>query len=89
MSDRYTVEFERSARKDLDRLDQQVRARIVRKIAALADDPRPPGVVRLSSRHDMWRIRIGDYRVVYEIRDEQLTVTIIRVAGRGSVYRDR
>lgn len=88
MSDRYTVEFERPARKDLDRLDQQVRARIVRKIAALADDPRPPGVVRLSGRHDMWRIRIGDYRVVYEIRDERLTVTIIRVARRGSVYRD-
>jgi mRNA interferase RelE/StbE len=88
VSDRYTVEFERPARKDLDRLDQQVRARIVRKIAALADDPRPPGVVRLSGRHDMWRIRIGDYRVVYEIRDERLTVTIIRVARRGSVYRD-
>lgn len=88
MSGRYTVEFERSARKELDSLDQQVRARIVRKIAALADNPRPAGVIRLSGRHDMWRIRVGDYRVVYEIRDDRLIVTIIRVAGRGSVYRD-
>jgi mRNA interferase RelE/StbE len=88
VSDHYTVEFERSARKDLDRLDHQVRARIIRKIAALTDDPRPTGVKRLSGRHDMWRIRVGDYRVVYEIRDDRLIVTIIRVAGRGSVYRD-
>jgi len=43
VSDRYTVEFERSAKKELDRLDRQVRARVLRKIAALADDPRPPG----------------------------------------------
>jgi mRNA interferase RelE/StbE len=88
VSDHYTVEFERSARKDLDRLDQQVRARILRKIAALTGDPRPAGVVRLSGRHDMWRIRVGDYRVIYEITDDRLIVTIIRVAGRGSVYRD-
>ena len=88
MSDHYTVEFERSAKKELDRLDQQVRVRILRKIEALAGDPRPAGVVRLSGRHDMWRIRVGDYRVVYEIRDDQLIVTIIRVAARGAVYRD-
>lgn len=84
MSQPYSVEFERSARKDLDRLDQHVRARIV----GLADDPRPAGVVRLSGYHDMWRIRVGDYRVVYEIRDDRLIVTIVRVAGRGTVYRD-
>jgi mRNA interferase RelE/StbE len=88
VSERYTVEFERSARKELDRLDQQVRARILRKIAALANNPRPAGVIRLSGGHDMWRIRVGDYRVVYEILDDRLIVTIIRVAGRGSVYRD-
>jgi hypothetical protein len=54
----------------------------------LADDPRPPGVVRLSGRHDMWRVRIDDYRGVYQIVDDRLIVTIIRVAARGAVYRD-
>jgi mRNA interferase RelE/StbE len=88
VTSRYTVELERSARKDLAQLDHQVRTRVLRKISALADDPRPPGVVRLSGRHDIWRIRVGDYRVVYEIIDDRLIVTIIRVAGRGAVYRD-
>jgi mRNA interferase RelE/StbE len=88
VSDRYTVEFERSARKDLNRLDQQVRARILRKITALTDDPRPPGVVRLSGRQDIWRVRVGDCRVIYKIRDDRLVVIIVRVAGRDSVYRD-
>jgi mRNA interferase RelE/StbE len=88
VSDRYTVEFERSARKDLNRLDQQVRVRILRKITALTDDPRPPGVVRLSGMQDIWRVRVGDYRVIYEIKDDRLVVIIVRVAGRGSVYRD-
>jgi mRNA interferase RelE/StbE len=56
---KYAVEYERSASKDLHRLDQQARARILRKIAALADNRRPPGVIRLSGKHDMWRIRVG------------------------------
>ncbi len=88
MSRRYTVEFERSAKKDLDRLDQPVRARILRKITALADDPRPAGVVRLFNRRGMWRIRVGDYRVIYEIEDDRLVVAVVRIASRSIVYRD-
>ncbi len=85
MSDRYTVEFERSAKKELDRLDGPIRARVLREVAALEDDPRPPGATRLVSADDLWRIRVGDYRVVYAINDDQL---VVRVAGRGKVYRD-
>lgn len=88
MSDRYAVEFERSAKKNLDRLDGPIRARVLRKVAALADDPRPSGATRLVNADDLWRIRVGDYRVVYAIEDDRLVVIVVRVAGRGRVYRD-
>lgn len=88
MSGRYTVEFERSAKKEFDRLDGPIRARVLRKIAALEDDPRPPGATRLVGADDLWRIRIGDYRVVYAIEDDHLVVIVVRVAGRGKAYRD-
>jgi mRNA interferase RelE/StbE len=88
VSSRYTVEFERSAKKELDRLDGPIRARVLRKVAALEDDPRPPGATRLVGADDLWRIRIGDYRVVYAIEDDRLVVIVVRVAGRGKVYRD-
>lgn len=88
MTARYTVSWRPSARKDLKRFDRQVAARILPAIAALADDPRPPGVKRLKGASDLWRIRIGDYRVVYTVEDDHLVVLVITIAGRGSVYRD-
>lgn len=88
MSGRYAVEFERSAKKELDRLDSSIRARVLRKVAALEEDPRPPGATRLAGADDLWRIRIGDYRVVYAIEDDRLVVIVVRVAGRGKVYRN-
>jgi mRNA interferase RelE/StbE len=88
VSGRYTVEFERSAKKEFDRLDGPIRARVLRSVVALQDDPRPPGATRLVGAGDLWRIRIGDYRVVYAIEDERLVVIVVRVAGRGRVYRD-
>ena len=84
MSGRYTVEFERSAKKELDRLECPIRARVLRKVAALEDDPRPLGATRLVGADDLWRIRIGDYRVVYAIEDDRLVVIVVRVAGRGT-----
>lgn len=88
MTGRYAVEFDSAARKELRRLDPVVRARVMKKITALADDPRPPGAIRLAGGHDLWRIRIGGYRVVYAIEDGRLIITVVRVAGRGKVYRD-
>ncbi|MDN5855181.1 MAG: type II toxin-antitoxin system RelE/ParE family toxin [Actinomycetia bacterium] len=87
MTDRYDVEWRPSARKEFDRLDRPVRARILRKVEALADDPQPPGTIRLTGADDLWRIRVGDYRVVYTITNARLVVTVVRVAGRGKVYR--
>lgn len=62
------------------------RGRIVAKIRGLQDDPRPPGVEKLSG-DEKYRLRQGDFRILYEIQDRQLIVTIVRIGNRRDVYR--
>lgn len=88
MTARYRLDWRSSARKDLNRLDRQVAARILLAINALTNNPRPPGVKRLKGAANLWRIRVGDYRVVYVIEDDRLVVLVTAVASRGAVYRD-
>ena len=83
----YVVVFARSARKELQNLDPQVARRILKQIEALVTDPRPSGVVKLEGATDLWRIRIGQWRVVYRISDRERLVDIIAVRHRGDVYR--
>jgi mRNA interferase RelE/StbE len=85
----YSITFRRSAEKSLAKLDGRSRARILRAVIALADDPRPSGVKALTGEDDLWRIRVGDHRVVYEINDTELLVLVLRVAHRSDVYRRR
>ena len=72
--------------KDIDHLDPEDRQRIRAKLAALAGNPRPPGVVRLTGLEDAYRLRVGAYRIVYAIRDQELLVLILRVGHRREVY---
>jgi len=60
---------------------------VTEALAVLRDDPRPPGCVKLTGADDLWRIRVGQYRVVYTIRDDELLVLVVRVAHRRDVYR--
>jgi len=83
---RYTVEFTSAAAKDVRILDGAVRMRVLRAIAGLSDEPRPAGVKKLVGADDAWRIRIGDYRAIYEIDDDIVTVIVFRVAHRREVY---
>jgi len=83
---KYSLEIKQSAQKELDSLDNSVFKRIDRKILALADSPRPPGCKKLRAYRDHWRIRVGDWRIVYLIDDEARDVTITRVAHRREVY---
>jgi mRNA interferase RelE/StbE len=83
---KYSLQIKQSAQKELDALDKQLFARIDRKIIALAGDPRPAACKKLKGHKDYWRIRIGDYRVIYIVDDSTKTVTVTRVAHRREVY---
>jgi len=83
----YRILVERSAEKDLKRLAAGVRARIVPVIKALMEDPRPPGCRKLTGSVSDWRIRVGDYRVIYMIADEIRIVRIHRIRHRKDSYR--
>ena len=83
---KYAVRFVRSARKDLEALPDAAVARIFLRIEALADDPRPPGCKKLRGARDLWRIRIGQYRVIYQIDDPVLVVEIRAVGDRKDIY---
>jgi mRNA interferase RelE/StbE len=83
----YRVLFKNSADRALKKLPVVVQRRIVAEVDLLAQNPRPPGVVKMSGTENLWRIRIGDYRVVYEIHDNRLIVLVLRVAHRKDIYR--
>ena len=83
---KYSLEIKHSVQRELDSLDDSVFRRIDRKILALEDNPRPAGCKKLRGYKDQWRIRIGDWRVVYLIDDEAKLPTITRVAHRREVY---
>jgi mRNA interferase RelE/StbE len=83
----YQVIIQPSAVKAIRKLDRDTQAKVVRLLEALALEPRPVGVVKMAGDDNLWRVRIGDYRVVYEIHDRKLIVLIVRVADRKDVYR--
>jgi len=83
----YTVLFKPSAQKTLSKLSEQLQKRIVKKAMALAGNPRPMGSEKLSGYENRYRIRVGDYRVVYMIEDDRLIVTIIDLGHRREIYR--
>ena len=82
----YQVRIVQAARKQLDRLPATDGRRVEAAIQELADNPRPAGCCKLSGE-DAWRIRVGMYRVIYEIHDDYLMVVVIRVAHRKDSYR--
>ncbi len=82
----YRLVFKRSVARDLRPLPKADVAAILRRIEALAGDPRPPGCEKLSAQ-ERYRVRQGVYRILYEIRDEELVVTVVKVGHRREVYR--
>lgn len=83
----YRVLLERAAEKDLSRLSSEIHDRVIAAIQALANNPRPSGCRKLAGSKKDWRIRVGDYRVVYEIADEIRVVRVNHVRHRREVYR--
>lgn len=83
----YEVIIKPSAEKQLDRVPAQTRERILDAIEALRQQPRPVGAVKLTGEVGLWRIRVGAYRIVYEIHDDRLLVLVVRIGHRKDVYR--
>jgi mRNA interferase RelE/StbE len=82
----YSLFLKDSVRKDLDHIPNNYLQRIMERIAALAENPRPFGCEKLSGQ-EKYRIRQGDYRIIYSIQDTQLTVWVVKVGHRREVYR--
>ncbi len=82
----YSVLIKRSAAKELEALPLKDRRRVTTRIQGLARDPRPPGCEKLSGE-EKYRIRQGDYRILYEIVDRELIVTVVKIGNRRDVYR--
>jgi mRNA interferase RelE/StbE len=84
----YRIELKPSAAKALSNLPKPVQKRVAAKIDALAVTPRPPGVTQLSGSERLYRVRSGEYRIIYQIRDEVLLILVIRIGHRREVYRN-
>jgi mRNA interferase RelE/StbE len=82
----YAVEFLPSTAQELSKLEPVIRRRLARRIDRLARDPRA-GAVKLRGAEDMWRVRVGDYRILYQVQEDRLVILVIRIGHRREVYR--
>jgi mRNA interferase RelE/StbE len=85
----YSVFLAPTVERQLKKLPQQVATQIVPILKALATEPRPSGAKKLKGSEDVWRIRKGNYRILYEVKDKQLTVLILKIGDRKQVYKDK
>jgi mRNA interferase RelE/StbE len=84
----YKVEILKGALKQLKKLSPELRERIQLKIDDLAIEPRPNGVKKLKGKDESYRIRVGDYRLIYDIYDDVLLVNVVEVDHRNKIYKD-
>lgn len=82
----YRVEFTAAAARQVKKLPKPARDRVLDAIEDLGEDPRPHGAKKLVGEQTAWRIRVGDYRVIYDVLDAELTVTVVRAAHRREAY---
>ena len=82
----YTIHFEKAAIRVLKKLPPDVSEQLRRVIEPLASQPRPPGCLKLKGSSNLWRIRSGDYRIIYQIQDARLIVLIVDVGHRRDIY---
>jgi mRNA interferase RelE/StbE len=87
VSPRYEVRIAKRAAKSLVSLARRDQQRVRAAIELLAEDPRPPACIAMRGEHSVHRARVGDYRIVYEVRDEVLLIQVVRVGHRREVYR--
>ena len=85
----YKVSIKNSALKEIQRIPKDFRLKIIEVIDSLAANPRPSGVKKLENFEDSYRIRVGQFRIVYKIEDRRLIVEVVKVGNRKEVYRNK
>ncbi|MCS5692008.1 type II toxin-antitoxin system RelE/ParE family toxin [Cyanobium sp. FGCU-6] len=83
----YRIEFVRSAAKSYRQLDPVLQRRVDRELSRLSETPRHAGVIRLQANDELYRVRIGDLRLIFSVEDDMLLVLIVKIGQRGSIYR--
>jgi mRNA interferase RelE/StbE len=84
---KYRIEFSPTAERQFKKLPKEVQARLKHRIDILAENPFPRGVKKLSAEEDLYRLRIGDYRIVYQVQGKALLILILKLGHRKNVYR--
>jgi mRNA interferase RelE/StbE len=84
----YSIVFTKAAKRQFDKLLKPAKRQLGNAIESLAADPRPAGVVKLSGEERLYRVRIGDYRAIYQVKDNRLLILVVKVGHRSKVYRD-
>ena len=86
----YSIEMTRPALRQMKKLDRNIRERLSQRIEALAEAPLPPGAIQLKGLlPPLYRVREGNYRIIYRIQQDKLTILIVRIGHRSEVYRQR
>lgn len=83
----YTVEIAPAAGRQIKKLPAPIQKRIIKRIEGLQSNARPPGVEKLEGKHVFYRVRVGDYRIIYEVQEQALVILIVKVGHRREVYR--
>jgi mRNA interferase RelE/StbE len=83
----YRIEVSATAERQLKKIRREDKVRILRAVSALASEPRPDGCKKMSGYDDIYRIRIGNYRVIYEIDGKRIIIVILKIGHRREVYR--
>ncbi len=84
----YQIKWKTSAKKDFKKLDKTVIPKILKAVDSLVENPRPSGVKKIIDSYSTYRLRVGNYRVIYTICDEVLIIEVIKIGHRQSIYND-
>ena len=84
---KYRLEIDRDVEKAVRRQDRTTKARLFKAIFALAENPHPRNSLKLEGYIDLFRLRVGDWRIIYQIKDDQLLIIVLEVGSRGDIYR--
>jgi mRNA interferase RelE/StbE len=83
----YKILFSKQAEKTFLSLDRSIQRRVADTISDLGETPHPPGSVKLEGEDDLYRMRVGDWRIVYTVKNRELIVLVLRIGHRGDIYR--